>query len=181
MDIPDKAGDLSKRPLPIEAREPESPVRAPLLDKTREPESTVPVIELRAAACGKAILQLPLQIEDVMVEATVDTGAEVTVISEQLYRDLFGKEPHTDNPVKLRNAEAGQEMRAMRDVPVQLHIGGEDYEGKVYVAPIRDQLLLGLDFLQAVDATIHARGGIQIAGYAVPSKVTINSGFPVDP
>ncbi len=101
------------------------------------------------------------------VEALVDTGADATIMSEELAKEI-GVNPGTCK-VTLYNAEDGAEMQAVGGVTVTLSVAGSSWRWPVYVAPIRDNFLIGLDFLQEVDATIIAKqGDVVINGIIVP-------------
>ena len=62
-------------------------------------------------------------------------------------------------------------MTAQGGITVQIKIGNQTLNWEVYVAPIRDQVLLGLDFLRAADVTIQARGSLYVSGQRVNSQL----------
>ena len=52
-------------------------------------------------------------------------------------------------------AENGAEMTAFGGVTATIQIGSHTTKWKVYVAPIRDSVLIGMDLLNSLDAVIH--------------------------
>jgi hypothetical protein len=50
----------------------------------------------------------------------------------------------------------------MGGLQVTFQIGTRSFEWEVYVAPIHDSLLLGLDMLRDANVTIHASGRVLI-------------------
>ncbi len=66
------------------------------------------------------------------------------------------------------NAESGAEMVAFGGVTATLQMGSHTWQWPVFVAPIRDEVLLGIDFLKAADVTIFTgQGDLQIGGELV--------------
>ena len=57
-----------------------------------------------------------------------------------------------------------------KGVQVDIVLAGRLISWLVYIAPMRDKVLLGLDFLQAADAIIHARGGLWVGDTLVPTR-----------
>ncbi|MES9879517.1 MAG: retroviral-like aspartic protease family protein, partial [Sedimenticola sp.] len=102
-------------------------------------------------------IHVPLKVNDLETTAVIDTGADATVISIQTAKRAgisFG-----DNICKLLNAEENIEMEAFGGVTATLQIAKEKITWPIYVAPIRDDVLIGLDFMQATDMTVLARQG----------------------
>lgn len=132
----------------------------------------IPPIHVRAATRWGPALLTTLEVDGHPVQATVDTGATVTILSEEFYRKLDRHDGDCDTyTVKLSNAEDGSAMTARGGTVVQLRIGSRVLDWEVYVAPTRDDVLLGLDFLRAADVTIHARGGVYVDGQRVKSQL----------
>ena len=105
------------------------------------------------------------------VQATIDTGATVTILSRRFYQKLGGVDDQGAFSVKLGNAKAGQNMDAKGGVLVKMRIGNCTLDWSVYAAPIRDDVLLGLDFLRAGDVTIRARGALYVGPQKVRSQL----------
>ena len=79
--------------------------------------------------------------------AVIDSAAEVTILSDKIYNSL------QDRPQILRKTvmyAAGRVMQMDTIIvgPVKLEVGSKSYCTDVYVAPIDDDMLVGLDFLK---------------------------------
>ncbi|KAF5891550.1 uncharacterized protein DAT39_018749 [Clarias magur] len=62
-------------------------------------------------------------------------------------------------------------MNAKGGLKVKFQIGSWSIEWEVFVAPIRDPVLLGLDLLRAANVTIHTSGRVFIEEELAPAKV----------
>ncbi len=83
----------------------------------------------------------------------VDTAADVTILSEK----LFAKMAHTAKikaTVNLLAAGEGQKFKAKQLEPVKISIGKNTIHKSIFVAPIHDDMLLGMDILRELKATI---------------------------
>ena len=80
---------------------------------------------------------VPIQVKCKLVSAVIDTGAQFTIVNSQFYDTL-----NLSLPI---NPEKSVEGYLVQEVPLTL--GGKTYKWDLYVAPIEDQLLLGLDFM----------------------------------
>ena len=116
--------------------------RAELQQSARE----VPEIVLRRFQ-GLSFM-VPMRVGDIPVEAIVDSAAQVTVLSEQLFKQM-NMEVCTPTKATLRGIGVGERLDALKVPDVKLSIGGTTYNWEVFVANIKDPLLLGLDFLLA--------------------------------
>ena len=121
-------------------------------------------------------MQVPIKVCEYLVNAVIDTGAEVTVMSETLYNSLPAEQyihVHTHEKSRiLVSAEEGKEMGSRGIVRVPLKLGEEEFAWPVYIAPIADELLLGCDLLDAKDITINCRQGLMINGKWISCDVT---------
>ena len=115
----------------------------------------------------------------------MDTAAEVTILSDRVYQSLTNQPPVLRNTV-MYAAGRGMQMDTMVVGPVELIIKDQRYFIEVYVAPIDDDMLLGLDFLSEHDAIVHLKKNVMTLreedvplyvgpGWKVPvvAKVTI--------
>jgi hypothetical protein len=57
----------------------------------------------------------------------------------------------------LLNAENGKEMEADMNIVAKLQLGKKEIIWKVCIAPIRDDILIGIDLLKEVDGIIMAK------------------------
>ena len=81
----------------------------------------------RGARVGPTLVVL-MAMNEMEVEAVVDTGAEVTIVSEGFYQKLSGQEKRPGGPhVVIHNAEDGASMEAAQ-VEVRVRLGA--YEGR---------------------------------------------------
>jgi len=96
-------------------------------------------------------LLIDATVNSIPVNAIVDTGAEATVITETLYQQFPSSKQKALTQTCLHNAEAGKDMSAKGGLKVQFQISTWSAEWDVFVALIRDSVLLGLDLLQAAN------------------------------
>ena len=105
-----------------------------------------------------------ISIQGILTKAIVDTGAEVTVLSEKLY-NLIPKDKRPKLHEAKRGlvvAEAGKEMTTCGTIDVDFKLGEYEFTWPVYVAPIRDDILLGCDIIDEMDITVNTKRGIQV-------------------
>ncbi|VDI80332.1 Hypothetical predicted protein [Mytilus galloprovincialis] len=102
---------------------------------------------------NSSLLRLSLELGDTPLVAAVDTAAEVTIISDKVFESLKKKPPMLRETV-MHAAGRGMKMKTLVVGPVKLRIGTKLYETDVYVAPIDDDMLLGLNFMVAYGVTV---------------------------
>jgi predicted aspartyl protease len=119
----------------------------------------------------------PISVEGLAVKAVIDTGAEVTVISTS----LFEKIPEGNRP-KLQEsrrclvvAEEGKRLKTQWVIEANLTIGKLALKWEVYVAPIRDEVLLGCDVIDEYNITINTKRGIKVDGTWIGCEVVRKS------
>ena len=114
-----------------------------------------------------------LTIQGIRTKAIVDTGAEVTVMSEYLYNLIpDDKKPCLEKPKRgLVVAEAGKEMSTSGIINAEFKLGEFEFSWPVYVAPIRDDILLGCDIIDEMNITVNTRRGIQVRDTWVECEV----------
>lgn len=100
-------------------------------------------------------LRAPLSIEGLDISAVVDTGAEVTVMSETLFSSIPESKRPPLKPTKrnLVVAAAGKRMSTLGVAEVSVVLGPLEFLWSIYVAPIGDDLLLGCDIIDEKDVT----------------------------
>lgn len=92
-------------------------------------------------------INIKVDINKVPVEAVIYTTAQVTIISDKLYESLIPKPPILKRVV-LHAAGRDLKMTGCKVGPVIISIGSQAYPNvELYVAPVKDDMLLGLDFL----------------------------------
>ena len=107
---------------------------------------------------SSSMLSVPVSLQDVKLLAVIDTAAEVTIISDSIFRELQPTPPYLK---KVILNTAGRDLRMDGFVvgPVALKLGEITFPEAVYVAPIQDDMLLGLDFIlrHGVDIKLNDR------------------------
>ena len=107
---------------------------------------------------SSSMLSVPVSLQDVKLLAVIDTAAEVTIISDSIFRELQPTPPYLK---KVILHTAGRDLRMDGFVvgPVTLKLGEITFPEAVYVAPIQDDMLLGLDFMlrHGVDIKLNDR------------------------
>lgn len=85
--------------------------------------------------------------------AVVDTAAEASIISDKVYQSLKIKPPIRRHTF-MHGAGRDIKMETFIIGPVDIRIGSCNYPSEIYVAPIDDEMLLGLDFLHRNNVVI---------------------------
>ena len=101
-----------------------------------------------------SMFRVLILIQGVKTFAVVDTVVEVTIISDKLYESLEEKSKIIKEVV-MNTAGRDLKMKAHIVFPVRLKLGEKVYEEQIYVAPIEDEMLLGIDFLEKHNADIY--------------------------
>ena len=101
-------------------------------------------------------LRVPITLQDRSIKAVIDTAAMVTVISDQIYNEM------KPNPPCLKATTlqtAGRNMKMVGRIigPVSIKLGNVIFPTLVHVAPINNDMLLGLDFLLRIGAGINLK------------------------
>ena len=118
-------------------------------------------------------------IDSKSIRAVIDTAADVTVISESVYASLGS--PTLVRKTKLRSAAEGQTFTAKVTGPVKFQIGDTLLFHSLYVAPIHDDMLLGMDVLNQLKAKIDLGKGlltIPLTNDIVRLSYNVNPGDP---
>ncbi|XP_024118778.1 uncharacterized protein LOC112140100, partial [Oryzias melastigma] len=121
-------------------------------------------------------LQIPVKVNGIPTQAVVDTGAQTTIISEELFQQFSKENEKKLSETYLLNAGVGDSMVAKHGLNVNFKIASKSIDWDVHVAPIRDSVLLGLDLMKCHDVVIHARGKVFIDNELVPSKIMRSDG-----
>jgi predicted aspartyl protease len=122
-------------------------------------------------------LWLPYQLEGLVVKAVIDTGAEVTAISTSLCEKI----PEGNRPMLQESgrclvvAEEGKRLKTQGVIEANVTIGKLAVKWEVYVAPIREEVLLGCDFIDEYNITINTKRGIKIEGTWIGCEVVRKS------
>ncbi|KAH3878356.1 hypothetical protein DPMN_002245 [Dreissena polymorpha] len=94
--------------------------------------------------------------DGLVVQAVIDTAAEVTLVSDRVFVKLPGDKPVLEQ-VSVMTAGLDLCMKGAIVGPVKIEIRGQTFTEKMYVAPIEDSMLLGLDFMwkHGINIDIH--------------------------
>ena len=102
---------------------------------------------------------VPVTINKRRVNAVIDSGAQVSVISQEFHSSFKSTLGRFSHSVNLKTAGIDDFMKASLLNDIQIGIGAETFNWKLYVAPITDQCIIGLDFLKATGAVIDLENG----------------------
>jgi uncharacterized protein (DUF1684 family) len=82
---------------------------------------------------------------------TIDTGASVTIAWPNIVTGHFERKP---NRAYILQKASGETIPVLKEAVVELTLGRETLRIWVFVAEITDEFILGLDVLQAYDASV---------------------------
>ena len=119
---------------------------------------------------------LPLELHNVHSKFVVDTGSVVTVVSSAVYNSIPLHRRPSLQPAKepVKGEAANKEMMDIDGVAtVKFVANGEHFEWEMYVAPIAEEGLIGMDFFHAHDYILSARAGMKLNGRKVATEVQI--------
>ena len=125
-----------------------SPNRA-ICDQESEQEECIHIARLQSTSA----LRIWCEIDSCPLYAVVDTAADVTIISEQVYGQLVSK-PECLKTIKMYAAGKDQSFHAKLVGPLNIKLGDSVIKTNVFVAPIFDSMLLGIDLLKKLQVTI---------------------------
>ena len=104
---------------------------------------------------GKAkMLRIQVSVNGVMSNAIIDTGAQVTILSDKIYETLTPK-PSIIKETSLHAAGRDMKMLCSITEPISMKIGDMKFTQEFYIAPLDCDMLIGLDFLEKYQATIN--------------------------
>ena len=120
---------------------------------------------------------VPIVVKGHNTSAIVDGGTQVIIVNQELFQGLNHTGPR--EPVQLKGIAPDKLMDGYLVRYVLLSLGGRSYHWDLYVAPIDDPFLLGLDFMKhhKVD-TLLSRNVLVVNGeYKIP--ITFKQGISV--
>ena len=119
------------------------------LGKRLSDESEFDLPEVREI-CFEQIPQMTplvkLRFGDSEYLATVDTGAQISILNERVHNALANK-PNLIEPVRLRMAGRDCYMPSYLSSPVGFKMGDTEFKHPFLIAPIHDDIILGMDVL----------------------------------
>ena len=118
-------------------------------------------------------IRIPVFVEGVKLQAVVDSGAEVSVLSSARYLDISSESRPSLLPssVNLLVAEQGRTLHTEGFIQARVQIDQVKFQSPLHVAPISEDLLLGSDILDSQDIVVSSRRGLQIGSKWVPCEV----------
>ena len=119
-------------------------------------------------------IKAPLTVLGKEVQAVVDTGAEVSVMSDRLYDSLEPEQrpPLNESRVGLVVAEKKTKLKDRGLIEANIELNGHQFLWPVYVAPISDDFLLGCDIIDDKDLLVSSKRGVQIGSEWISCEVT---------
>lgn len=130
--------------------------------------------EVRLRDPGVSLI-IPAKVSGLKVSPVVDTAAQVILISKSAWNRIRHQPPITETVI-LHGAEAGSRMEAQLAQSADLEVGGHVYQWNLHVAPIQDDLILGLDFLRAKGCILDLQQDIvRIADIDIPVIIKRNA------
>ena len=141
----DKAGNLPALTIESYGSIQSSMDRGQMLDPAKDTLGTwddITICQLQSSS----MLRITVYLQGILIKAVVDTAAEVTIISDRIFNELKPKPPCLKKVI-LRTAGRDLKMKGFVVGLVPLQLGSGTFMEAVYVAPIQDDMLLGLAFL----------------------------------
>lgn len=107
----------------------------------------VPSVRSGGLGYGESAWRIPIKVNGVLVSAVVDTAAEITIIAKRVY-DKMSPRPEISTSIDVNLAWGGATMAVGSLGNALIEIEGTQLRHLVYVAPLQDEMLLGIDFMQ---------------------------------
>jgi hypothetical protein len=143
------------------------------VDTEEEEEGAVTVLNLP----NGVMFRVPVEVQDMQLQAVVDTAAQVTRVSEEFYKSL-DPAPPIRREVVMNTAGKGMQMNGYIAGPFQVVLGTHQFSVEIYLAPIEEEMLLGLDFLEANGVSLHLKEKkLEIAGEVI--HMSLGAGSPL--
>jgi len=142
-------------------------------DTDEEEDGAVTVLKMS----NGVMFRVPVEVQGMQLQAVVDTAAQVTLVSEEIYKSL-DPAPPIRKEVVMNTAGKGMQMNGYIAGPFQVVLGTHLFTVEIYVAPIEEDMLLGLDFLEANGVSLHLKEKeLQISGDIIP--MSLGTGSPL--
>ena len=117
---------------------------------------------------SKSTIKVLVSVNGVPVEAVVDTAAQITILSDRLMKKLDPQPSCTKN-ISLQTAGRKLKIQGKVTEPLTLRVGKSSYLEEVVVAPIEDEMLLGLDFMVKHEVNINIpEATLMVEGEEIP-------------
>ena len=111
------------------------------------------------------------------IDAIVDTGAEVTVVLAHIFNSLPKNKQPPLLPAshRLTSVEVDNKMETCGIVETKIAIGNHTFIWPVYIASIKDDMLLGCDVFDAFNMILNSSYGLKIGNEWVSCNITRTS------
>ena len=146
-------------------------------DRDSVPVSLTETVGVYVVRAGSSSVNVT--IGNLPVKARVDSGAEVTILSSVVYKQLK-RQPGKVRDVNMQLADNSAVIPGFITYPVAMQLGKQTFQERVYVAPISDDMLLGHDLLHHLGAKIDLKAdSLIIKGEKIPLNTTFKEKQPV--
>ena len=138
------------------------------------PPGCSPAIVINKVCIQAVTVRVPITVCGISTMAVVDSGAEVTVLSDGFFSSIPEdiRPPLQKARLKLVVADQKSIIRGRGIAQVRVQIGQLEFAWPVYVAPIADHLLLGCDVMDAMDLQVSPRRGLWVKDHWLPCQVS---------
>ena len=121
---------------------------------------------------------IDVDIYDTSVKAVIDTAAMVTLMNDSLFRRIFGERDCSSKCILHGIGNDPVTGHLIDNIPIS--IGQFTYTHRVCIAPIKEDCILGLDFLKEYDAVVDlARNNLLLHDQVIPLELTGDISAPV--
>ena len=122
--------------------------------KTLVPKESARIQSMRAVSA----LRMQCSVGGRVVEAVLDSGAEITILSESMAKEL-SLVPEVlsleeGSAITVNTAGEGSTFSAKKVGPVEIGFGDFFFSTRIFIGPIGDSMLIGVDILTALRAQI---------------------------
>ena len=90
------------------------------------------------------------------INARIDSGAEITILSSQIYEKLKNA-PAKIKDIELQMADNDTVLKGFIIQPLKMKLGNQNFSERVHVASIGDDMLLGHDLLHHLGVCLDMR------------------------
>ena len=113
----------------------------------------VPLFKISRLKSKPHDLRITCWLNNDKITGIIDTAADVSIISEKTFKSL-SKQPKLKETISMKAAGENQIFTAQETESMKIQIGNNLLFEKIYVAPIHDSMLIGLDILRTLNAKI---------------------------
>ena len=165
----------------MDTRESSSESEVPVyevVDSRDETHSEWPMFAIRNSSKGKADeIMVPLKINNIPCNLELDTGAIVTVIPEDMWKNELGSVPLKESSVSL-NSYSGHAMPMVGQAPVRVHYHAQEVNLPIIVTKGSGPSLMGRDWLPKVKLDWHRISNIPQTDPPKPKLEDIVQQYP---